>query len=180
MLITITLLSLAFQYEPLGTQLQWNREALAQGEMWRLFTGHFTHSNLSHFALNLSALWIIVSIFRPTVYRLSATSLIVAIVIGLFLHQTHYTTYVGLSGVLHGLIATFSLKEALNGEKSSYLLLAGVVIKVVLESAYTTTNADVLIGIPVAYEAHIIGVVCGISLAIIEHLRQKYLTKQIR
>ena len=36
--------------------LAWDRSALADGELWRLVTGHFAHLGWSHLGLNLAGL----------------------------------------------------------------------------------------------------------------------------
>lgn len=94
---------------PLATELlRYQRDAIAEGELWRLFTAHFVHLNLSHALLNsIGTLMLIFLLPRELPVRdwwvvtLTAPFVISA---GLWLKQPELVGYVGFSGVLHGLI----------------------------------------------------------------------------
>ena len=86
-----------------------DRAALAEGEWYRLLTGHLVHLSHTHLALNIAGLalvWVLVG--RAMTLRgwlLTAILSIVAIDLGLLLGVPSLDWYVGLSGLLHGLLA---------------------------------------------------------------------------
>jgi rhomboid family GlyGly-CTERM serine protease len=94
--------------------LQFERDAIAAGQWWRLVTGHLIHLGWSHWALNLAGLAILGLAFRasrPT-RRFDAdckssarpvAGLVILMLgtgIGLFLLNSELGWYRGLSGVL--------------------------------------------------------------------------------
>lgn len=82
------------------------------------------------------------------------------------LFLTDISTYAGLSGVLHGLFSFGALREALRGQRSSWLLVAGVLVKVGYEAIYGASEmTSRLIDAHVAVEAHAIGAISGLLLA---------------
>lgn len=94
---------------PAGTEwLRFDRAAIADGQVWRLVTGHFVHLGWRHLLLNLAGLvlvWLLVG------SRLSARQWLLTVAIcvagvsgGLWYLDKGLEWYVGLSGVLHGLL----------------------------------------------------------------------------
>ncbi len=166
--LTLSLISficILAQFSPLADALDWDRQAITQGQWWRIVTGNFTHTNTTHLAMNLIALWLITSIFRPSARILWLQLLLLSVFIGIGLLWTELYFYVGLSGILHGLFASFALNEALQGRKSSWLLVVGVCSKVIWEQCFgasETTRA--LIEAPVAIQAHLLGLAGGLLL----------------
>lgn len=94
----------------------------------------------------------------------------ISIAVGLLNFLSSMHSYVGLSGVLHGLFASFALNEALNGRKSSWLLVVAVLIKVVWESIIggSDTTSE-WIQARIAVESHLYGALSGLILAGIAH-----------
>mgnify|MGYP001424668137 CR=1 FL=1 len=171
-LLAFSFASLALQYEPISKLVEWNRTAITNGEVWRIVTGHFTHSNFYHLAMNLAAMWLICAIFKPSKRRLTTLIIINSVFVGLLLYTTSYTNYVGLSGILHGLIANLALREALNGNRSSWIIVAVLMVKIFLENTLgTSITTSELIQTKVAYEAHTFGAICGFALACIESIK---------
>lgn len=109
----------------------------------------------------------------------SATSyaillLIISLGVGTGLLFSSIPIYLGLSGSLHGLFAFYALSEALQGRKSSWLLLAGVVIKVIWEMTQGASVATAeLIDARVAVEAHLTGVLIAIPIAGLNYIYRK-------
>lgn len=87
--------------------LRWERASLAH-EPWRVVTGHLLHLDGLHLTLNLAglaALWALVGdCWRASAWTAGAAFIAVAIGVGL-LADPSLAWYVGLSGVLHGLLA---------------------------------------------------------------------------
>ena len=89
--------------------LQYRRSAILAGEGWRLLTGHFVHAGFRHMALNVAGGLVMVALFARAYSRnqwllILAASLIV-IDIGFLVRDRQLETYVGFSGVLHGVLA---------------------------------------------------------------------------
>ncbi|MFC4307543.1 rhombosortase [Steroidobacter flavus] len=90
--------------------LRYEREAVLQGEYWRLITGHLVHGSTQHLILNSAGLALIAALFRHDNYSWRAWLLVAlfsmaAIDLGLVFLEPQLTWYVGLSGVLHGALA---------------------------------------------------------------------------
>ncbi|BDP30839.1 hypothetical protein VV208B2_19190 [Vibrio vulnificus] len=100
----------------------------------------------------------------------------ISFMVGLANLLTSMQIYVGLSGTLHGLFAYFALRESLEGRKSSWLLVLGVVLKVAWEHWMgASASTSELIGARVAIEAHLAGMSSGFLLASLPPLYQRYL-----
>ena len=88
--------------------LRYDRAAVAAGELWRLITGHLVHLGPSHLAMNVLALAILAVVLPALAtwrqWLLTFLSSALFIDIGLFAFHPSVEWYVGLSGVLHGLL----------------------------------------------------------------------------
>ena len=124
--------------------------------------------------MNLAGLWIISYLFQPTRKQLISALALISLVTGLALLLSSIQVYVGLSGTLHGLFGLFALREALNGRKSSWLLVLGLVAKIAWEQLVgPSSTTGELINARVAIEAHLAGALTGGSMAIISFLMGK-------
>ena len=121
--------------------------------------------------MNLAGLWIISYLFQPTRKQLTSALAVISLVTGLALLLSSIQIYVGLSGTLHGLFGLFALRETLNGRKSSWLLVLGLVAKIAWEQLVgpSSTTGELINAI----EAHLAGALAGGSMAIISFLMSK-------
>lgn len=107
LILALVLLSLLGEHGRL--LLRYEREAVLQGEYWRLLTGHLVHGNWLHLFLNGAGLGLIVALFpghySPRQWLLIGLFSLVAIDAGFVLWEPQLHWYVGLSGVLHGALA---------------------------------------------------------------------------
>ena len=91
---------------PFRLALRYDREALLDGELWRLLTGHLVHLGPSHMAMNVVALAVLVLVLGPLLrardWLIAGLAAALAIDLGLLLAHPGVAWYVGLSGVLHG------------------------------------------------------------------------------
>ena len=82
--------------------------AIADGEYWRLLSGHFAHLGYPHLALNLAGLilvWLLVGrLYSTWRWLLVAAFSIVVMDAGFWFVDSDMRWYVGLSGLLHGLL----------------------------------------------------------------------------
>lgn len=89
--------------------LRYDRDAILDaGEYWRLVTGHLVHDSFRHLALNLAGLAGLVALF-PRHYSWRnwlwiGLASVVAIDVGFVWNEPHLEWYVGLSGLLHGVL----------------------------------------------------------------------------
>ena len=124
--------------------------------------------------MNLAGLWIISYLFQPTRKQLTSALVLISLVTGLALLLSSIQIYVGLSGTLHGLFGLFALSEALNGRKSSWLLVLGLVAKIAWEQLIgPSSTTGELINARVAIEAHLAGALAGGSMAIVSFFMSK-------
>ena len=124
--------------------------------------------------MNLAGLWIISYLFQPSKKQLVAALLVISLATGVALLFSRIQIYVGLSGTLHGLFGLFALKEALNDRKSSWLLVLGLIAKIVWELLIgPSSTTGELINARVAIEAHLAGSIAGGFMAVIFLLADK-------
>jgi rhomboid family GlyGly-CTERM serine protease len=167
-LITISVICVAGQWPTVSILFEWDHHAIAHQELWRIVTGNFTHTNGAHLAMNLTALWMIALLFKPTSRSLLLSTFSISLVIGIALLYSNLSNYVGLSGVLHGLFAFYALSEWLDGRKNSLLLVIGVMGKVIWEQwAGPSQATSELIHAKIAIQAHLIGLLTGLAIALI-------------
>lgn len=159
----ISFLALA-QLPVIQPVLDWQRNAIDHGEIWRLITGNLTHTNWPHMIMNSLALAIITFIFRRHLTPAILLKLILGLscCVGLSLLWSDMNRYAGLSGVLHGLFAWGAIRDIEQEDKSGWLLLAGVTAKVLWEQWFGgSASSAALINARVAVEAHLAGAVAG-------------------
>jgi rhomboid family GlyGly-CTERM serine protease len=134
-----------------------------KGVLWRLFSGHFIHSNWWHLALNSAGLILCLSIFRDleNPVLLPVLSLILAFLIsaGLYYFYPYITWYAGFSAVLHGLFVIGAILElGLLG----WAILLIMTVKVGWEiTVGPIPGTGSIIGLPTIAEAHLLGAVSG-------------------
>jgi rhomboid family GlyGly-CTERM serine protease len=87
----------------------YDRGAIENGQLWRLITAHLVHLGWAHLWPNLLALLLIGGLLEeflnPVEWWVASLVTGFAISAGLYLFHPDTEWYVGLSGVLHGLVA---------------------------------------------------------------------------
>lgn len=88
--------------------LEYHRLAMADGQLWRAFSGHFVHLGMGHALLNSAGLLLLAAVFSKDIPCKDALLFILVapffISAGLWWKQPTLMAYVGFSGVLHGLL----------------------------------------------------------------------------
>ncbi|KJZ01025.1 rhombosortase [Pseudoalteromonas piscicida] len=169
---SLAILSTILMLFGLGPHLDFDRNAIADGEIWRILSGQFTHSNWYHLMLNLLGIlfiWLLHAEYtRLRKYWLNVLFLGLFTGLMILLFSPNIIVYTGLSGLLHGLIVWGALEDIKRKLTTGYLLFIGVWAKVCWEQ-YAGASADVakLIDSRVAIEAHLFGAVGGVVLAVI-------------
>ncbi len=157
---------------PWQALLEYNRAAISEGQLWRLLTGHFLHSNAYHLLMNVVGLVLIMLIHAKLPKRLAfgwqLLSLSVATGLGLYLFAPNTLIYVGLSGALHGVLCYGAVIDIRQGFQSGYLILLGVLVKVVGEQlSGPDVQLATQIAAEVAIDSHLIGALAGCVLGVL-------------
>lgn len=161
-----------------GQWLIYDRQAILDGQLWRLVTGHLMHTNGWHFAMNSAGVLVIAWLhgryyrFGDWWLRLGYLALVTGL--GLLVFSPELYWYVGLSGVLHGLILMGALEDIRRSEKTGWLILLGLAIKIGWEQ-WMGPSAEVvsLIGAPVATQAHLFGALAALPYGLWTFRRKK-------
>lgn len=172
--ITLLLALVAYIFSHSVTLFEYNRAAIVDFELWRLLTGHFFHTNGYHLLLNLVALillWAIHGQFYRGKTYVSLTLFCALFISGCLFYCSSISLYVGLSGILHGVFLWGALKDIENREKTGYLLLIGIMLKIAHEYwSGANQELETLINANVAIEAHLYGAVAGFVFYLIQRL----------
>jgi rhomboid family GlyGly-CTERM serine protease len=167
LLIGTCCLALAFGGESARAWASYDRAAIGSGQAWRLVTAHLVHLGWGHLWPNLLALLLIGGLLeeflKPLEWLVASVVTAVAISAGLYLLDPDTHWYVGLSGVLHGLVACGAAKMlATRTFGLGGALAAGLGLKLAWEQVYgpvPLTAASV--GGAVVVAAHLYGAVAG-------------------
>ena len=108
-----------------------DREAIASGELWRLVSGHLVHLGLPHLLLNIAGLlliwYLIGTAFNRSQWLLVLLIVIIAVDLGLWFLEPQLFWYVGLSGLLHGLLVA-GIAGSLSARRIDVLVLGIAVL----------------------------------------------------
>ena len=153
----------AFCGLPVKQALVFERQAILNGDWWRLLTAHVVHLNAYHAVLNVAALGVLAGLHAwrplPAICFVSVT-LVTAMGtgLGLLVVNPEVGYYVGLSGWLHGLAVMVAAGHWRWDRRFSVLLLAGLVAKLLMEGFYgANPSTESAIGARVVTEAHLYG-----------------------
>jgi rhomboid family GlyGly-CTERM serine protease len=171
--IVIVLLTVMHGGEHTAAMLRYEREAVLSGEAWRLLTGHLVHADGSHLLWNILGLALVFALFAReyspgewSVVMLASTA---AIDLGFLAFEPQIAWYVGLSGVLHGLM-TAGLAAWLRVRRDPLTVSIAVIFvgKLIWEHMRGPLPfiAESLT-VPVIHEAHSYGAIGGALCAIV-------------
>lgn len=150
--------------------LEFQRQTILSGQIWRIWTGHWIHANTAHLLLNGAvALLLYAAFFRFMRWtELLVTGVVFSALISaaflLFLPELDW--YNGLSGLLHAWVMYGSVRKILAGEAIYWLGVGLVALKVLAEySGIGAWPAGTLPGVNTLHEAHLIGALVGSIVA---------------
>lgn len=146
--------------------LRWDREAIAAGEFWRLVTGHIVHLNPGHLVLNFAGLalvWVLVGgRYRPLGWCLVIAFSVAVMDAGFWFLDPGLAWYVGLSGLLHGLLMAGTVDRLRDAPVESAVLGLLVIGKLAWEQyAGPLPGSEASSGGPVVVNAHLYGAIAG-------------------
>lgn len=156
--------------------LAYEREAIESGAWWRLFSSHLVHLNGQHGILNLVALLLIGTIAGRDLASDNWLSIaiicFVGVGFGLWYFAPYVSWYVGLSGVLHGLLAAYAVSRLTVTPLLSIVIIAALLAKLAYEQfAGPLPGLRQLSGGSVIVDAHLFGAISGVAAALLDRIR---------
>ncbi|PCI72841.1 MAG: rhombosortase [Gammaproteobacteria bacterium] len=154
--------------------LRYESNNVSDGELWRIITANFCHSNWNHWMLNIAGLWLMDIFYQPVLsQKIRAYLLLFCIVLNvLLLHwfmNLHW--YVGLSGALHGFLIGGALLSWNNGKWINLSIIVFTVGKLIAESFWQiNAETEKLINANVVEEAHSFGALSAFIFFILWYL----------
>jgi len=150
--------------------LRFDRDAIGSGQIWRLLTGHFVHLGWPHFALNgagLALVWYLVGeVFDGLRWILIAAVSILAMDVGLWIFDPELVWYVGLSGLLHGILAAGLVARLRKPGKETIVLMILLVAKLLWEQVSgPLPGSEGTAGGMVVVDSHLFGAIGGAAAA---------------
>jgi len=162
-----------------GVDLRYQRDAISNGEWWRLLSGHFDHLGWRHFMLNAAFLALLLSLFKPlmkvrkTVFLTLGAMLSISTLMWFF--SPEIVWYVGLSGCLYSLLFYAIALDRRYPLNFRLFALVVITIKILMEQMQIefVMVSDFISG-PVAVDSHLYGALVGAAFVVISHLLSKF------
>lgn len=169
--ITLFAVVLALGGDAFSQMLRYEFSLRETGEVWRVLTAHFIHLDWIHLFLNLSGLWVIWWIVGPSLkeyqWAMVIVILSVAVSMGLILWSPSIMWYVGMSGILYGMLITGLIAGTQNVFSMNLFLFILVIIKIILEQTDVTMSLLNISSSIVVVDAHLYGAVVGLLCGVI-------------
>ena len=161
--------------------LRYDRPAIADGEVWRLLSGHFVHLGYQHLALNLAGLalvWLLVGRrFGTRQWSLLATICIAVMSTGFWFLDADMHWYVGLSGLLHGLLVAGAMRGIPSLPWESVTICILVAAKLAYEQLVgPLPGSELAAGGAVVVNSHLYGAAGGALSAIVLYIMPTHST----
>ncbi len=156
--------------EPLSSDwLMYDRELIERGQIWRLFSAHFVHLSTTHMLGNAMGIILLGYIagkhLNNTLGLVLLLWCVLVVGLGLYWYADYLQRYVGLSGVLHGLLLVAPFISRYYSWRVACAFLIVIVLKVVWEQSpfYDDMALLGMIGGRVEANAHLLGVLAGLG-----------------
>lgn len=176
LLILIVVLTLL---EPISSDwLMFDRAAIDKGQVWRLFSAHFVHLSPTHMFGNAMGIVLLAYIAGRYLNNLVGLLLLawclLVVGLGLYWYADYLQRYVGLSGVLHGLLLVAPFISKFYSRRIAGCFLVVIVSKVIWEqsSFYDDMAMVGMIGGRVETNAHLLGMLAGLVFLMVYYLKQ--------
>jgi len=158
---------LIFQVLELEIVLRYGRTEILEGDQWwRVVTANLVHLSYPHLLLNLAGLALITLLLAHTMtaWQWAFTGLcsMLGVSAGLLLFDPQLLWYVGLSGVLYGLLLGGAIAEFKNHKLMALVIGAYTIGKIIWEQIYgAVESSEKITGGTVIVNAHLYGMVAG-------------------
>jgi rhomboid family GlyGly-CTERM serine protease len=175
-LVPAVIMAIALVIAVFGTAgielLKYDRLAIIDGEYWRLLSGHFSHLGPEHLLLNLAGLvlvWLLVGRQYTTGQWLIVTAFSLAVItLGFCYLDPNLIWYVGLSGLLHGLLIAGAIRGIKTQPVESIIIVVAVAGKLIFEQLIgPLPGSEATAGGAVITNAHLYGAFGGAMIAAI-------------
>jgi rhomboid family GlyGly-CTERM serine protease len=146
------------------------RQGLAEGQLWRLLSGHLVHSDPAHLGWDLGALVLLGWAFEPLLrerfwYLLGVAALVIDA--GLWFGLSGLARYCGLSGLLNALLAAGLWR--LWRQHGRHPLVPAIALLSLLKPLWELSAGQALFTStlwPSLPEAHLLGLAAGLGYAL--------------
>jgi rhomboid family GlyGly-CTERM serine protease len=172
LLLMLLLLATECGGEPLRGLLRYDRVAIESGQWWRLLTGNFVHLGWYHWMLNEIGIAVLVLLCPQPLSigvlarRITLIGLAMSGCLYFFVPNLH--SYVGMSGVIHGLFVLGLLPQVLRRDLISLGCMLFLIGKLSYELfAGAPVSDEAAIGGSVVTESHFWGAVAAFVYAAI-------------
>ncbi len=153
--------------DPVRFALGYDRQALAQGEWWRLLTAHVVHIDAGHALLNglgLTLMWALFARdFSPLRWLAIYLAASLTISAGLWFLNPQIEWYRGASGALHGVMTAGTLAHLRRRDLDGWILATFIVVKLCYEQV--AGSMPFAGSVNTVVDAHLYGAIGGLALA---------------
>ena len=151
--------------------LRFDRPGLADGQLWRIISGHFVHLGAGHFLLNAAGTAVIALLvareYRPLQWALVSIAGVTGISLGLWSLNPELDWYVGLSGLLHTWLAAGVVALIVRRRKDGWPLAILLGTKLAIEQWMgPLPGSGEAAGGAVVVDAHLYGAIAGVLTAV--------------
>ncbi len=156
--------------------LRYDRVWIGQGEFWRLLSGHLTHLGWAHLAWNSAGfglVWFLVGgAFPVRTWLVIITVSLATIDAGFWFLNPELYWYVGMSGLIYGLLAAGIVRRLRRIDTETVVLLLFLIVKIAWEQFNgPVPGSEATSGGPVVVDAHLYGVLGGVLGALLAIIR---------
>ena len=155
--------------------LAWQRDAISQGEIWRLWTGHLLHFGALHAATGAAALLLIGSALRGEDRLRWLAGLAVGaplLSLALLIAAPDLGEYRGASGLIVASLAWLLTGLAASGSRGAAIAVVVLLVGIAAESLGFALPASTLPeGVRTAWQAHDFGALLGLAAWALQYAR---------